>query len=40
LLIGHFSARYNDAEPLLAEARTIFTDTFEAVEGQTFTVGG
>ena len=40
LLIGHFSARYNDAEPLLAEARTIFADTFEAVEGQTFSVGG
>ena len=40
LLIGHFSARYNDAEPLLAEARTIFPDTFEAVEGQTFSVGG
>jgi len=39
LLIGHFSARYNDAEPLLAEARTIFADTFEAVEGQTFSVG-
>jgi ribonuclease Z len=40
LLIGHFSARYNDAEPLLIEARDIFPNTFEAVEGQTFSVGG
>jgi ribonuclease Z len=37
-LIGHFSARYNDAEPLLAEARAIFADTFEAVEGSTFVI--
>ena len=38
LLIGHFSARYKDAEPLLAEARTIFADTYEAVEGSTFVI--
>jgi ribonuclease Z len=38
LLIGHFSARYNDAGPLLAEARTVFADTFEAVEGSTYVI--
>ena len=39
LMIGHFSARYNEAEPLLVEAKTVFEDTVEAVEGQTFVVG-
>jgi ribonuclease Z len=39
LLIGHFSARYNDAQPLLLEARAEFESTYEAVEGQTFPVG-
>jgi ribonuclease Z len=39
LLIGHFSARYNDAQPLLLEARAEFESTYEAVEGQTFSVG-
>jgi ribonuclease BN (tRNA processing enzyme) len=38
-MIGHFSARYNEAEPLLVEAKTVFEDTVEAVEGQTFVVG-
>ena len=33
LLIGHFSARYEDIEPLLAEARTVFTETYPAEEG-------
>ena len=33
LLIGHFSARYNDAELLLTEARTLFDDVVLAVEG-------
>ena len=39
LLIGHFSARYNDAKPLLLEARAEFESTHEAIEGQTFSVG-
>jgi ribonuclease Z len=39
LLIGHFSARYNDAQPLLLEARAEFESTHEAIEGQTFSVG-
>lgn len=33
LIIGHFSARYKDLEPLLKEAREIFPSTFLAEEG-------
>lgn len=33
LMIGHFSARYNDAQPLVKEAQSVFANTFEAVEG-------
>ena len=33
LLIGHFSARYDDAIPLLEEARAIFPDTLLAEDG-------
>lgn len=36
LVIGHFSARYRDLEPLLAEARAVFTNTVLAIEGNTF----
>lgn len=36
LVIGHFSARYKDLEPLLTEARNIFPETYLAVEGETF----
>jgi len=39
LMIGHFSARYNDAQPLLDEAQSVFVNTVEAVEGQTYAVG-
>jgi ribonuclease Z len=39
LMIGHFSARYNDAQPLLDEAQSVFANTVEAVEGQTYAVG-
>jgi ribonuclease Z len=38
LLIGHFSARYRELNPLLEEAKTVFHDTLLAVEGQTFTI--
>lgn len=38
LLIGHFSARYKDLNPLLEEARTVFEDTSLAIEGQTFQI--
>lgn len=38
LLIGHFSARYRDLEPSLEEARTVFKETFLAIEGETFVI--
>jgi ribonuclease Z len=38
LLIGHFSARYRELNPLLEEAKTVFHDTLLAVEGQTFPI--
>ncbi|RYD80239.1 MAG: ribonuclease Z [Sphingobacteriales bacterium] len=38
LIIGHFSSRYNDLQPLLQEARTIFENTELAEEGRTFTI--
>lgn len=38
LLIGHFSARYRDLEPLLNEAKTIFPNTSLAEEGVTFEI--
>ncbi len=38
LVIGHFSARYRDLEPLLMEARSIFSNTELAIEGLTFKV--
>jgi ribonuclease Z len=34
LMIGHYSARYKDLQPLLAEAKTIFENTVLAVEGE------
>ena len=33
LLVGHFSARYEDIGPLLAEARSLFPETYPAEEG-------
>jgi ribonuclease Z len=39
LIIGHFSARYKDIGPLVEEARTIFTETYPAIDGQTYEVG-
>ena len=39
LLIGHFSARYRELEPILFEAREIFPNTELAIEGNTFEVG-
>ncbi len=38
LLIGHFSSRYKDLGPLLAEAREVFPETFIAEEGEVFSV--
>jgi ribonuclease Z len=39
LIIGHFSARYKDVLPLVEEARTIFPNTFPALDGHTYEVG-
>jgi ribonuclease Z len=36
LIIGHFSSRYRELEPLLSEARAIFPNTFLAEEGKIF----
>lgn len=37
LIIGHFSARYNDLTPLLEEAKTVFGSVELAIEGENFT---
>jgi ribonuclease Z len=39
LLIGHFSARYRDIAFLVEESRTLFPDTFPAIDGKSFIVG-
>ncbi len=38
LVIGHFSARYKDLNPLLEEARSVFPETELALEGRVFKV--
>lgn len=38
LLLGHFSSRYKDLQPLLDEARLVFPATQLALEGSTFDV--
>ena len=38
LLIGHFSARYDDLVPLLEEARSVFPETYLAEDGSCFNV--
>lgn len=38
LLLGHFSARYKDLDPLLAEARAVFPQAYLAEEGRFFPV--
>jgi ribonuclease Z len=38
LLLGHFSARYKELDPILEEARKIFPASQLAVEGTTFTI--
>jgi ribonuclease Z len=39
LIIGHFSARYKDVSPLVIEARTLFPETYPAIDGKTYEVG-
>ncbi len=36
LIIGHFSARYKDLNPVLAEAKRVFENTALAIEGESF----
>lgn len=38
LVIGHFSARYKDLQPLLDEAQKVFANTELAVEGSTLNI--
>lgn len=38
LLIGHFSARYKDLNPLLDEARNVFPEVELAIEGGMFSI--
>ncbi len=38
LIIGHYSARYDDLQPLLDEASAVFHDTELALEGKTIDV--
>ena len=39
LIIGHFSARYKEIEPLVEEAQTIFPETYAAIDGHSYEVG-
>lgn len=38
LLLGHFSSRYKSVEPFLAEAKTVFPNTEDVVDGKTYIV--
>ena len=38
LMIGHFSARYDDVTSLVEEARTIFPSTIPAIDGNTYSI--
>jgi ribonuclease Z len=38
LLLGHFSARYRELDPLLEECKSVFPNSKLAIEGQTFEV--
>ena len=38
LIVGHFSARYKDLNPILEEAKSIFPNTSLAIEGEEFII--
>lgn len=38
LIIGHYSAKYDDLNPLLEEAATVFSNTVLAIEGQHYPI--
>jgi ribonuclease Z len=39
LIIGHFSARYRDINFLVDESRSVFPQTFPAIDGKTYEIG-
>jgi ribonuclease Z len=39
LIIGHFSARYKNILPLVDEAKTVFINTFPAMDGMSYDIG-
>lgn len=39
LIIGHFSARYRSSDSLVEEARTIFMETYPAIDGKSYDIG-
>ena len=39
LVIGHFSARYRNIAPLVDEAKTVFINTFPAIDGMSYDIG-
>lgn len=39
LLLGHFSSRYKDLQPMLEEARQVFAATELSIEGQSYEIG-
>jgi ribonuclease Z len=39
LIIGHFSARYKNILPLVDEAKTVFVNTFPAIDGMSYDIG-
>jgi ribonuclease Z len=39
LMIGHFSARYRSVLPLVEEAKSLFSNTLAAIDGNTYDIG-
>ena len=39
LIIGHFSARYRKSDDLVEEARSVFPNTYAAIDGKTYDIG-
>ena len=38
LMIGHFSSKYENIEPFVAEAKTVFNETLPAIEGTCYKI--
>ena len=38
LMIGHYSAKYKDLNPLLEEVQSVFSNAYLAIEGKTFEI--